>query len=364
MADDRKDSKKEKTSPFEPVVVLLIIVFVFNLLTGIPGYLEERFGLSFGNISSALSGKPIILPLGSNLKLGDEVVTSNNALIYANPGDDSPIGSVSAGIIGEIIDGPITIDGEEWWKVRFEDGSVGWVRGDALIGSDVVTKNETEVFSNPGDSEVIFSVPRGTIGKIIGGPIFIAGETWWEVEFEDSSQGWVRESDLGAIGEAKLSGFSVRAIAFLKVFTVFASLILLTFIVYTFIRLKSVQLEVNKKFNNYYEAPEGTLPENDKWRKILGLVESDNPNDWRQAVIEADVILDEAVSKKGYRGENLGEKMKGIDPSDFTTLDYAWDAHKVRNKIAHDGGDFILTEREAKRVVGLYGAVLKEFGWL
>ena len=48
----------------------------------------------------------------------------------------------------------------------------------------------------------------------------------------------------------------------------------------------------------------------------------------------------------------------------MTTLDSAWEAHKIRNKVAHRGTDFILTRREAKRVIGLYRNALQEFDYV
>ena len=104
--------------------------------------------------------------------------------------------------------------------------------------------------------------------------------------------------------------------------------------------------------------------ENERWEQILVHVNSENPNDWRLAIIEADVILDEMVKSMGYRGESLGERMKSIEQSDFTSIDAAWEAHKVRNRIAHSGSDFILTQREARRIIGLYEQVFKEFEYI
>ena len=81
--------------------------------------------------------------------------------------------------------------------------------------------------------------------------------------------------------------------------------------------------------------------------------------------MEADIILEEMLEKMGYvKGETIGDKLKTIEKSDFTSLDQAWEAHKIRNMIAHEGTDYILTEREAKRVVGLYEQVFKEFRYI
>ena len=75
-------------------------------------------------------------------------------------------------------------------------------------------------------------------------------------------------------------------------------------------------------------------------------------------------MLTDIVSRMGYSGEGLGEQLKQVEKSDFTTLDKAWEAHKVRNTIAHEGGDFILTQREARRIIGLYEDVFREFHYL
>lgn len=98
-----------------------------------------------------------------------------------------------------------------------------------------------------------------------------------------------------------------------------------------------------------------------RWKKILDHAVSPNENDWRQAIIEADIMLDDLITRMGYRGESVGEKLKRAVKGDFQTLNQAWDAHKVRNMIAHDGSDFKLTEHEARRVIDLYRQVFEEF---
>lgn len=99
-----------------------------------------------------------------------------------------------------------------------------------------------------------------------------------------------------------------------------------------------------------------------RWREVVVHVNSQNSNDWRQAILEADVMLDDAITKRGYTGEGIGEKMKQVLKSDINTIDDAWEAHKVRNRIAHEGSSLELTQREARRVIGLYERVLTELG--
>lgn len=100
---------------------------------------------------------------------------------------------------------------------------------------------------------------------------------------------------------------------------------------------------------------------NEKWTRILEHLNSQNPSDWRLAIIEADIMLDELLRIQGYHGDSVGDKLKAVEPGDMRSLDAAWEAHKVRNRIAHSGADFELNEREAKRVIALFESVFKEY---
>ena len=100
---------------------------------------------------------------------------------------------------------------------------------------------------------------------------------------------------------------------------------------------------------------------NKRWEEILTHLESANLNDWKVAIIEADIILEEMLDKAGYQGDSIGEKLKRVEKGDLSTLDQACEAHKVRNEIAHQGAEFALNQREAKRIVAMYQAVIEEF---
>jgi len=114
----------------------------------------------------------------------------------------------------------------------------------------------------------------------------------------------------------------------------------------------------------HYDPPKdrGTNGHSDKrWQSVQSRLASHSEGDWRLAIIEADIILDEMLQRMGYHGEGIGEKLKNAEKSDFTTLDLAWEAHKIRNRIAHDGPSFHLTHEEARRVIGLFEKVFQEF---
>lgn len=149
-------------------------------------------------------------------------------------------------------------------------------------------------------------------------------------------------------------------------------------LIYTVEQLKRVRTKESQiydlKVEPAYEAvpavsDNGTTPEPDetlakRWRTVADHINSTNPNDWKQAIIEADIMLDDVLSKLGYQGDGVGEKLKRAEPADFATLQDAWEAHKVRNQIAHEGSAFALNEHEAKRVYNLYKKVFEEFYYL
>ena len=101
--------------------------------------------------------------------------------------------------------------------------------------------------------------------------------------------------------------------------------------------------------------------ENSKWKLVLEHINSDDANKWKLAILEADIILSELLDSLNLSGEGVGEKLKNVEASDFDHIEEAWEAHKIRNVIAHQGSDFLLTQREAKRVIKLYESVFVEF---
>lgn len=103
---------------------------------------------------------------------------------------------------------------------------------------------------------------------------------------------------------------------------------------------------------------------NEKWQKVIIHINSENMNDWKLAILECDIMLGDILEKMGYMQESIGEKLKSVEPSDFTNIEAAWEAHKIRNAIAHEGSDFLINHREAKRVIGLYELVFREFAFI
>jgi len=106
------------------------------------------------------------------------------------------------------------------------------------------------------------------------------------------------------------------------------------------------------------------ISKNPRWIKTLNYLFSQHGSDWKLAVIEADSMLDNLMDQLGFKGENLGDKLKSASQSNFRNLSSAWEVHTIRNRIAHEGINFELSQREAKRIIALYEQIFREFGYI
>src|SRR3989338_3690952 len=151
------------------------------------------------------------------------------------------------------------------------------------------------------------------------------------------------------------------------------SIFFITVIAYCFIRLLEVRKKEKKHLKHEIaeyaqrrtekekrrEEGEG-VSKNERWRKVLTYIFSTNSADWKLAIIEADSMLESLLEELGFRGENL----KPATQETFRPLSAAWEAHTVRNKIAHEGLGYDISQHEAKRIIALYEQIFREFGYI
>lgn len=160
-------------------------------------------------------------------------------------------------------------------------------------------------------------------------------------------------------------------IAYVRPYGIALAVLFAIGIVYCRIRISQIRKEENERLYGETNVPEPAVREteegevkNPRWKRVHSLMDSDEEGDWRRAILEADILLDEMLSNMGYAGESIGEKLKQVERSDFQSLDTAWEAHKMRNAIAHEGESFALTHRQARRVINLYEQVFTEFYYI
>ena len=161
-----------------------------------------------------------------------------------------------------------------------------------------------------------------------------------------------------------------------KVILFFLAIFFIFIIIYCVIRLfeirkkehEHLQREIAEYARKKAEIAKAFGEENGiknvRWHNVLYYLSSPNSSDWKLAVIEADTMLEDLTVQLEIEGENLGERLKTVDKERFKSLDDAWEAHIIRNRIAHDGSAFELSQHEANRIVVLYENVFREFGFI
>ncbi len=91
----------------------------------------------------------------------------------------------------------------------------------------------------------------------------------------------------------------------------------------------------------------------EQWGKIM----SEAMRNPKNAILEADKLLDHVLKLKGFEG-SLGEKLKKAQHC-FRDVDEIWSAHKWRNRIAHEM-NVKITPQETKTVLSRFKEALKD----
>ena len=149
--------------------------------------------------------------------------------------------------------------------------------------------------------------------------------------------------------------------------TAFGWLVLLGLLaagIYFFLKTKSSFLSEKEKiiYDIAHTKEEKKVADNKatRWQSILDKVNSDLEPNWKIAVMDADILLDEVLQEQGYVGSGVGERLKQVGPEFKDSISYAWEAHKVRNQVAHDA-QFALSQREARKTISMYERFFSAF---
>ncbi len=143
------------------------------------------------------------------------------------------------------------------------------------------------------------------------------------------------------------------------------SILALSIIIFSLVRMFEIQAfdkeEIEHEINHALAKDKETERNlNPRWKYILTLIESPNESDWRVAIIEADTLLEESFKERGLVGNTMSELLEEAKANGYPSIQNAWDAHLIRNKIAHDGLEFPLSQVEGRRVIKLYQNVFEE----
>lgn len=146
----------------------------------------------------------------------------------------------------------------------------------------------------------------------------------------------------------------------LKIFSFLFSVFLVIFIIFIIFKIRK---NIEKSLLTVAEsitAPDLPKKELDKkWQAIIERLEKNNESDYKMAIIEADNIFDDLLKRIGYEGEDMGDRLKQITKAQLANIDDLWQAHKVRNRIAHEP-NFKLTYSQAERAIEIYQRAMED----
>jgi hypothetical protein len=99
----------------------------------------------------------------------------------------------------------------------------------------------------------------------------------------------------------------------------------------------------------------------ESWAAIKEHFYRGGESDLKVAILEADKLLNDALREAGMMGVQLGDRLKKANPEQIPNLNELWQAHKLRNQIAHEP-NFKLKRDLAERALDIYETALKNLG--
>ena len=97
-----------------------------------------------------------------------------------------------------------------------------------------------------------------------------------------------------------------------------------------------------------------------RWLAIEQALNKDVPATFATTIMDADKLLDRALSELGVKGAGLGERLKAARDK-FSQINSVWHAHKLRNQIAHEH-DFKPSYTQARHALETFRKALRDIG--
>lgn len=91
----------------------------------------------------------------------------------------------------------------------------------------------------------------------------------------------------------------------------------------------------------------------ERWQGIEQRLQSDNPSQYKVAILEADQFADALLAESGYAGSNMGERLASVHPGQIASYESLKAAHEVRNRIVREQ-NFAVSREEAKVLLDQY----------
>lgn len=159
------------------------------------------------------------------------------------------------------------------------------------------------------------------------------------------------------------TAFYFTNLTLLQTISVILSVCFVAATIYVMIRTGWLAIRIDRVRDVILKTDMSKKRVHDTWENIERHFFAGDDNDLKVAVIEADTLLDEALRNAGIPGTQLGDRLKKISASNLPNLEEVWQAHKLRNRIAHEA-DFALKRDLAERALTVYEKALTHLGVL
>lgn len=121
---------------------------------------------------------------------------------------------------------------------------------------------------------------------------------------------------------------------------------------------------VSRPWRTRQRATFNQLQYRQRWQQVETLASNSSDVHWRQAVLEGDTLVDQALKELGLAGESFADRLRagqGRLPSDL--YNKLWAAHKLRNQIAHEA-DFSVSLEQTRQALDGFERALSRLGAL
>jgi len=95
-----------------------------------------------------------------------------------------------------------------------------------------------------------------------------------------------------------------------------------------------------------------------RWNKIKERLDTNDENNYKLAILEADAMFDGVIENFGYKGKDLEDKIKQVPSRDVGNTDELIEAHKLRNAIV-DNPKMSISYYQAKKAFDVFEKALK-----
>jgi hypothetical protein len=102
----------------------------------------------------------------------------------------------------------------------------------------------------------------------------------------------------------------------------------------------------------------------DAWQDIRSLAAGSSEAHWHQAIIQADKLVDQALREIQAPGDTFGDRLKASEGRfGHDIYNHLWQAHKVRNQIAHET-NFYVDRQDTEQALDGFERALSRLGAL